>query len=82
MVVESYKGTAPLDIDSILFLDKGNRSLGKVFDVIGPVGEPVYTIRFTNADQIKEKNVEKGMKVYCAPKTEHSNYVFLPDLLK
>lgn len=80
--MESYKGTAPLDIDSVLFLDKGKRPLGKVFDVLGPVAEPVYTIRFTNSDQIKTNNVEKGMKVYCAPKTEHSSYVFLPDLLK
>lgn len=82
VVVESYKGSAPLDVDSILFLDKGSRTLGKVFDVIGPVAEPVYTVRFTNKDQIKKYQIEKGMKVFCAPRTDYASYVFLPDLLK
>lgn len=82
VVVECYKGIAPLDIDSVLFLDKGKRALGKIFDVIGPVTEPVYTVRFTDLDQIKKHEIEKGMKVFCAPKSDYANYVFLPDLLK
>lgn len=82
MVVQALKNTPPLNLDSILFLDHGRQTLGQIFDVFGPVTEPLYCVRFNSADHIKEKGIEKDMKVYCAPKTQHTSYVFVPDLLR
>lgn len=82
MVVQALKNTPALDLDSVLFLDKGKRTLGRIFDVIGPVCEPAYCVRFNSVEHIREKGVEKEMMVYCAPKTDHTSYVFLGELLK
>lgn len=81
VVVEGLKDLPPLDIDSVLFLDRGARPLGRVFDVMGPVTEPLYCVRFNSKEHIEEHNIQSGMLVYCAPKTEHSNFVFLQHLL-
>jgi H/ACA ribonucleoprotein complex non-core subunit NAF1 len=82
VVVQAMKNTPALDLDSVLFLDKGRNTLGKIFDVIGPVCEPAYCVRFNSTQQIQEKGIEKGLVVYCAPKTDHTSYVFLGELLK
>jgi len=82
VVVQAHKNTPALDLDSILFLDHGRRPLGQIFDVFGPVTEPLYCVRFNSAEHIKEKGIEKDMAVYCAPKTQHTSYVFVPDLLR
>ncbi|PNF32837.1 hypothetical protein B7P43_G04336 [Cryptotermes secundus] len=82
VVVQAFKNTPPLDLDSILFLDHGRQTLGQIFDVFGPVSEPLYCVRFNSTDHIKEKGIEKDMAVYCAPKTQHTSYVFVPDLLR
>jgi len=82
VVVQSMKNKPPLDLDSILFLEKGQRTLGRVFDVIGPVSEPAYCVRFNSQDHIREKGVEKDMVVYCAPQTDHTSYVNLDELMR
>ncbi|KAK6621639.1 hypothetical protein RUM44_001446 [Polyplax serrata] len=82
VIVESYKGTAALDIDTVLFLDSGKRPLGKVFEILGPVSEPVYAVRFNDQDQITCKMIEKGLKVYYAPQTQHTTFVHLSEVLK
>ena len=79
--MECYKDQPPLDIDSVLFLDCGARPLGRVFDVMGPVTEPLYCVRFNSKLQIEERNICPGMLVYCAPHTEHSNFVFVQKLV-
>jgi H/ACA ribonucleoprotein complex non-core subunit NAF1 len=67
-----------LDIDSVLFLDQGDRALGAIFDVIGQVKQPFYCIRFNSLEHISSKGVEKGMLVYCAPATPHTcNKLFI-----
>lgn len=81
VVVEGYKDQPPLDIESVLFLDRGARPLGRIFDVMGPVKEPLYCVRFNSRQHIDEQNIQPGMLVYCAPQTEHSNFVFLQHLL-
>ncbi|KAJ1522402.1 hypothetical protein ONE63_002690 [Megalurothrips usitatus] len=81
VVVESYKDQPPLDIDSVLFLDGGARPLGRIFDVMGPVTEPLYCVRFNSKEHIEKYDIEPGMLVYCAPQTEHSNFVFLKHLM-
>ena len=47
MVVKSLPNTAAVDLESVLFLEKGGRALGRVFDVFGPVTRPFYAIRCT-----------------------------------
>ncbi|KAJ9577099.1 hypothetical protein L9F63_006307 [Diploptera punctata] len=82
VVVQANKNTPPLDLDSILFLDHGKQTLGQIFDVFGQVNEPLYCIRFNSREHIKERGIERDMIVYCAPKTPHTSYVFIPHLLQ
>ncbi len=46
VVVRGLPQKPAVDLDSVLFLDKGERALGKVFDVFGPVNAPFYSVRF------------------------------------
>ena len=46
MVVKSLPNTAAVDLESVLFLEKGGRALGRVFDVFGPVTRPFYAVRY------------------------------------
>lgn len=80
--MESYKGTAALDVDTILFLDHGKRPLGRVFETLGPISEPVYVVRFNNTDEITRNTIVKGEKVYYGPQTEHTKFVFLSEVMK
>ncbi|ODN00927.1 H/ACA ribonucleoprotein complex non-core subunit NAF1 [Orchesella cincta] len=82
VVVEAYPNTPALDLDSVLFLDEGDRALGHIFDVIGPVKQPLYCVRFNSKEHIQKNKVEIGMLVYCAPKTEYTSFVFLAQLRK
>ena len=45
VVVKSLPNTAAVDLESVLFLEKGGRALGRVFDVFGPVTRPYYAVR-------------------------------------
>ena len=82
VVVKALPNTPALDLDSVLFLDKGKRPLGKVFDVIGPVTSPFYCVRFNSSQHIKDNNVKVNLEVYCAPRTEHTSFVFVEQLRK
>ena len=75
------RNSIPLDIDSVLFLDNGKQALGKIFDVIGPVTVPIYCIRFNSNEEILKKGISVGNKVYCAPRTEHSSFVILSQIM-
>ncbi|KAL1464766.1 hypothetical protein WDU94_004384 [Cyamophila willieti] len=82
VLIKSLKNTPTLDLDSVLFLDKGQRTLGKIFDVIGPVSGPVYCVRFNSHQHIVDSNIKIDQDVYCAPQTEHTSYVPISDLIK
>lgn len=82
MLVDSLPGTVPLNLDTVLFLDKGNKALGQVFDVLGNVASPLYCVRFNSNDEIKTKNIEIGTTVYVAPRTEHTTFVCISDLMQ
>lgn len=71
-----------MDIDTVLFLEAGNRTLGRVFDVMGNVASPIYCVRFNCADDIKRKNLAIGMKVYVAPQTKYTNFIVLSHIMK
>ena len=62
-----------------MLLEKGAKALGKVFHVIGPL----YVVRFNSEQHVRERGVTRGMiMVYFAPKTEHTTFVFLDQLMK
>ena len=82
VVVKAHPNTAALDLESVLFLEKGKRPLGKVFDVIGPVASPFYCVRFNSTQHIKDKDITVESEVYCAPRTEHTSFVFVEQLRK
>ncbi|CAB3230157.1 unnamed protein product [Arctia plantaginis] len=82
VIVRALPETPAVDLDSVLFLENGSKALGKVFDVFGPITEPHYCVRFNSAEHVRERGVAPGMDVYIAPKTQHTNYVFLSELMK
>lgn len=67
LVVESEPGQPVLDLDSVLFRADGT-ALGRVFDVLGPVAAPYYTVRFNSADELSgEHGLKPGDVVLYAP---------------
>lgn len=85
VTITTNPGTPAFDIDTCLFIDDekdSKKPLGTIFDVLGPVSEPMYCIRFNSSDEVKELNVNKGTKVYAAPRSDLTRFVFLKELLK
>ena len=82
VLVSAKRGTPAVNLDSVLFLEHGKKTLGRVFDVFGQVNEPLYMVRFNSAEHIKEQGIEIGMDVYFAPRTPHTAYVFIDALIK
>lgn len=82
VVVDSLPGSRPIDIDSVLFLEKGTKPLGHVFDVLGNISSPMYCVRFNSNQQIQEKGITVGSLVYVAPRTEHTSFVVVSELMK
>ncbi|KAH8246524.1 hypothetical protein KR038_011307, partial [Drosophila bunnanda] len=70
------------DLDTVLFLEKGRKVLGEVFDVLGQVADPLYCVRFNSNQQILDRGIKIGDVVYCAPKTEHTQFVILSKLMQ
>lgn len=68
-------------MDTLLFLDHGKKPLGKIFDVLGQIANPLYCVRFNSSQQIKDLGITIGMLVYCAPRTEHTSFVILSNLM-
>ena len=82
VVVESVPGMPALDLETVLFVEEGGLALGRVFDVIGPVTRPLYVVRFNSAQHVAERGVSPGQKVYFAPQSELTSYVFLEQLMR
>ncbi|XP_015377852.1 PREDICTED: H/ACA ribonucleoprotein complex non-core subunit NAF1 [Diuraphis noxia] len=82
VIVEAFLNQPALDIDSVLFVDRGKRALGRIFDVFGPVIKPFYAVRFNNSNHIKKFDIQIKEPVYCAPQTEYASYVLVSQLLK
>lgn len=82
VIVQSYAGVELLDLETVLFLEKGKRALGKIFDVIGRVAAPMYCVLFNNRQDVVLKGISVGMPVYCAPQTEHTSFIILSDLMR
>ncbi|XP_076661527.1 uncharacterized protein LOC143365330 [Halictus rubicundus] len=82
VVVQPKPDKPTLNLDTILFVDKGKRALGKIFDVFGQVKEPHYCVRFNSSEHIQECDIKVGMTVYYCPNTEYTSLVFLHELMK
>lgn len=83
MVIVTPKALKPtLNLDTVLFVERGQRVLGRIFDVFGPVAEPHYCVRFNDPEHIKNSNIVPGMAVYYCPNTPYTTVVFMTDLLK
>lgn len=80
--MDSIQGSVPLDLETVLFLDKGTLPLGHVFDVLGNISSPMYCVRFNSNKEILDKGLSVGMKIYVAPRTEHTHFVILGNLMK
>ena len=63
-------------------MDKGTKTLGRVFDVLGNISTPLYCVRFNSYEEIVEKGIEVGRKCYVAPRTEHTQFIILSNLMK
>jgi len=63
-------------------VDRGQRALGRIFDVFGPVTKPFYAIRFNDSNHIKKFDVQIKEPVYCAPQTEYASYVLVSQLME
>ncbi|XP_053698935.1 H/ACA ribonucleoprotein complex non-core subunit NAF1-like [Sabethes cyaneus] len=82
VIVQSLAGVELLNIDTVLFLEKGKRSLGKIFDVIGQVASPMYCVLFNSRQEVTDKGITVGAPVFCAPQTEHTQFIILSELMK
>ncbi|KAK5641724.1 hypothetical protein RI129_010271 [Pyrocoelia pectoralis] len=82
VTIQSLPNVPAYDLDTLLFLDEGKQPLGYVHDVMGQVTSPMYVIRFNSKQEIESKGISKGLPVYSAPNTEHTQYVFLKELMK
>ncbi|XP_066153112.1 H/ACA ribonucleoprotein complex non-core subunit NAF1 isoform X2 [Euwallacea fornicatus] len=87
VTVMALPNTPAFDLDTMLFINdevgKKKKPLGPVDDVLGPVSEPIYCVRFNNENEVKAAGIESGMKVFAAPKNEEfTKFVFVKELLK
>uniref|UniRef100_A0A182W1X9 H/ACA ribonucleoprotein complex non-core subunit NAF1 n=1 Tax=Anopheles minimus TaxID=112268 RepID=A0A182W1X9_9DIPT len=82
VLVQSVAGIELLNLDTVLFLDRGKRALGKIFDVIGQVNRPIYCVLFNSNQEILTKNITTGMEVFCAPRTEYTSFIILSELMR
>lgn len=83
VVIKPKPGEPTLNLDTILFVNKGTKALGKIFDVFGSVSEPHYCVRFNDAKHIQDNDIKVGMQVYyCPSNTSYTSFVFLHELTK
>ena len=65
-----------LDLDSMVF-NKGKKCIGYIFEVLGPVAEPYYSIRFNTNSDIKLLGLEVGQELFYSPNERYSRYLLL-----
>ncbi|XP_014252663.1 H/ACA ribonucleoprotein complex non-core subunit NAF1 [Cimex lectularius] len=81
LVIESFADTPALMLDTILF-NRDGQPLGQIYDVFGHIKKPFYSVRFNKNEDIVNAGLEVEKVIYCAPKTEHTKYIFTSQLLK
>ncbi|XP_053214005.1 H/ACA ribonucleoprotein complex non-core subunit NAF1-like [Panonychus citri] len=83
VIVISFKGKPPLDLDSVLFL-RDCSPLGRIHDTFGPVVNPFYAVRFNSLEEITSRGIRVNSPVYFIPNWPEplTKYVFYQDLKK
>lgn len=80
VIVQSNQNMPPLNEETVVFLE-GRVSCGKIFEVFGPVSSPWYSLRFNSTEDIANKGITVGTKMFCAPKVDkYTNFVFVEHL--
>ncbi|KAF7693892.1 H/ACA ribonucleoprotein complex non-core subunit NAF1 [Silurus meridionalis] len=80
VIIESKKDTPPLNEDSILF-NKDRVSIGRVFEVFGPVCQPYYILRFNCQEDIDKRDLKIQEPVYFVPTIkDFTEYIFVEQI--
>ncbi|XP_017349749.1 H/ACA ribonucleoprotein complex non-core subunit NAF1 isoform X2 [Ictalurus punctatus] len=80
VIIESKKDTPTLNDDSVLF-NKDRMSIGRVFEVFGPVCQPYYILRFNSQEDIEQRDLKIKEPVYFAPKIkDFTEYIFVEQI--
>ncbi|XP_020291792.1 H/ACA ribonucleoprotein complex non-core subunit NAF1 isoform X1 [Pseudomyrmex gracilis] len=82
VVIEPLPDKPRLDIDTILFINQGRQSLGRIFDVYGKVSEPYYCVRFNSSEHTQKSDIVDKPVYYCPNKKEYTSLIFLHELTK
>lgn len=80
VVVNSCCCDKVLDLDSMIF-NSDRKCIGYVFEVLGPVKEPYYSIRFNTNSDIEALGLHLNQELFYSPNERYSRYVIV-DLLR
>ncbi|KAJ7326840.1 hypothetical protein JRQ81_016599 [Phrynocephalus forsythii] len=81
VIIESDKGLPPVNEDTVFFKED-HHSIGKVFEVFGPVSHPFYVLQFNSSEQIESRGIKVHDAVYFAPSVESFTQYIFPEKLK
>ncbi|XP_043554740.1 H/ACA ribonucleoprotein complex non-core subunit NAF1 isoform X2 [Chiloscyllium plagiosum] len=80
VIVKSLKDMPPVNEETVLFR-KDNASVGKVFEVFGPVSQPFYVLRFNSTEDVTVKEIKLQEMLYFAPAVkDFTQYIFAEQL--
>ncbi|KAL7981824.1 hypothetical protein Chor_000881 [Crotalus horridus] len=57
VIIESEKGLPPVNENTVLFKED-RHSLGKIFEIFGPVSHPFYVVQFNSPEHIQSKDIK------------------------
>ncbi|XP_053113598.1 H/ACA ribonucleoprotein complex non-core subunit NAF1 [Hemicordylus capensis] len=81
VIIESLKGLPPVNEDTVLFKED-HHSIGKIFEVFGPVSHPFYVLQFNGPEHIETKGLKMDESVYFAPSVESFTQYIFPEKIK
>ncbi|XP_060522021.1 H/ACA ribonucleoprotein complex non-core subunit NAF1 [Cylas formicarius] len=84
VTIEAFPNTPAFDVETFLFInhESTKKPIGEIFDILGPVSAPMYTVRFNSLMDIENLGLKQGVKIFAAPKSQYSKYVFVSQLMK
>ncbi|KAM3832089.1 H/ACA ribonucleoprotein complex non-core subunit NAF1 isoform 2-T2 [Vipera latastei] len=81
VIIESEKGLPPVNENTVLFKED-RHSLGKIFEIFGPVSHPFYVVQFNSPEHIQSKDIKIKDAVCFAPAVESFTQYIFPEKLK
>ncbi|KAK9399088.1 H/ACA ribonucleoprotein complex non-core subunit NAF1 [Crotalus adamanteus] len=81
VIIESEKGLPPVNENTVLFKED-RHSLGKIFEIFGPVSHPFYVVQFNSPEHIQSKDIKIKDAVCFAPAMESFTQYIFPEKLK